>query len=359
MSQNKRSGNSKKVKRIIALIALLTGLSSGAVIAAKELFDSCFDRYDKKELYNIYGEFDYSRVETKLDRQLFNFYSEKVKLQGYFYPADRSKGIVVVSHGMHSGADDYLPIIRYLVANNFSVFTYDCKGTYNSEGDSTVGMITPLVDLDNALNYIKGDSYLSKQPLFLVGHSWGGYAATAILSLHQNVKACAAIAPFNSGYTLIAEKGEQYVGPLAGGIPKIFLDVYQKILFKDYTKYDGVKGINSTDIPVLIAHGDKDSVIPFDKQSVISRRNELRLDNVFYYVGKDENSGHNTIMHSKAAVHYQEEVAEQLAELKAEKGKDLTKEDLKAFCDTINHSLYSEVNEELMEKIVDMFNKTI
>ena len=37
----------------------------------------------------------------------------------------------------------------------------------------------------------------------------------------------------------------------------------------------------------------------------------------------------------------------------------LTKEDLKAFCDTINHSLYSEVNEELMEKIVDMFNKTI
>ena len=64
-------------------------------------------------------------------------------------------------------------------------------------------------------------------------------------------------------------------------------------------------------------------------------------------------------MHSKAAVRYQEEVAARLAELKAQKGKDLTEEDLKAFCDTVNHSLYSEVNEELMEKIVDMFNKTI
>ena len=359
MSQNQRSSNSKKVKRIIALLALLTGLSSGAVIAAKELFDSCFERYEKKELYNIYGEFDYSRVETKLDRQELHFYSKKVKLQGYFYPAEESKGIVVVSHGMHAGADDYLPIIAYLVESHFSVFAYDCTGTYNSEGDSTVGMVTPLVDLDHALQYIKGEPAFSNQPLFLLGHSWGGYAATSVLAIHQDIKACAAIAPFNSGYTLIAEKGEQYVGPLAGGIPRIFLDVYQKILFKEYTKYTGVKGINSTDIPVLIAHGDKDSVIPFDKQSIISRRNEIRLDNVYYYVGKDEHSGHNTIMHSKAAVHYQEEVAVRLAELKAQKGKDLTEEDLKAFCDTIDHSLYSEVNEELMEQIVNMFNKAI
>lgn len=359
MNQDKTSGNSKKIRRIVALIALLSGLSTGVVLAAKEVFDSCFGRYDKKELYNIYGEFDYSRVANKLERQLFNFYSENVKLQGYFYPADKSKGIVVVSHGMHSGADDYLPIIQYLVKHHFSVFTYDCKGTYNSEGDSTVGMVTPLVDLDNALNYIKGNSYLSRQPLFLLGHSWGGYAATSVLSLHKNIKACAAIAPFNNGYTLIAEKGEQYVGSLAGGIPKIFLDVYQKILFKDYTKYDGVKGINSTNIPVLIAHGDRDKVIPFDRQSVISLRHEIRRDNVVYYVGKDEHSGHNTIMHSKAAVRYQKEVAEKLADLKARKGKDITENDLKAFCDTVNHSLYSEVNEELMCQIIDMFNKTI
>ncbi len=359
LEKEKKTGSSKKTKRIIALIAVLSGLSSGTIFAAKEVYDSCFDRYDKKKLSTVYGEFDYSRVSDKLNRHLFHFYSGKIKLQGYFYPAENSKGVVVVSHGMHAGADDYLPIISYLVNCNFSVFAYDCKGTYNSEGDSTVGMITPLVDLDYALRFIEKDSYLSKQPIFLLGHSWGGYAATSVLSLHDNIKACAAIAPFNSGYTLIAEKGEQYAGPLAGGLPKLFLDTYQKILFKNYTKYDAVKGINSTDVPVLIAHGNKDSVITFDGQSVISHRKEIRAENVYYYIGKAENSGHNTIMHSKAAVKYQKEVEEELAKLKAEKGKTLTESDLEAFCNNVNHSLYSEVNEELMNKIVDMFNKTL
>ncbi|MBO7187785.1 MAG: alpha/beta fold hydrolase [Clostridia bacterium] len=359
MRKNKKTRSLKNTKRIVALIAILTGLSSGTIFAAKEIYDSCFDRYDKKELYTIYGEFDYSRVSYKLDRQLFNFYSSQVKLQGYFYPSENSKGVVVVSHGMHAGADDYLPIIEYLVKNNYSVFTYDCKGTYNSDGDSTIGMITPLVDLDNALNFIESDSYLSKQPLFLLGHSWGGYAVTSVLSIHKNINACAAIAPFNSGYTLIYEKGEQYAGPLVGGMPKVFLDIYQKILFKNYTKYNAVKGINSTNIPVLIAHGEKDSIIDFNRQAVIAHRNKLRLENVFYYVGKDENAGHNTIMHSKEAVRYQKEIASKLAELKEQKGKSLSDDDLKEFCNNVNHSLYSEVNEELMYQIIDMFNKTI
>ena len=155
MDKNKKKGSSKKVKRIVALIAALSGLSSGTIFAAKEIYDSCFERYEKKKIYSIYGEFDYSRVEHRLDRTLFNFYSGKVKLQGYFYPSLKSKGVVVVSHGMHAGADNYLPIIEFLIKNNYSVFTYDCKGTYNSEGDSTIGMITPLVDLDNALKFLK------------------------------------------------------------------------------------------------------------------------------------------------------------------------------------------------------------
>jgi dipeptidyl aminopeptidase/acylaminoacyl peptidase len=215
-------------------------------------------------------------------------------------------------------------------------------------------MITPLVDLDNALKFIKSEPTLSGAPLFLLGHSWGGYAAASVLSLHRDIKACAVIAPFNSGYTLIYEKSKQYAGPLAGGTPKIFLDVYQKILFKDYTRYDAVKGINSSNIPVLIAHGNEDEIIGFDKQSVIARKDELRSENVFYYVGKDENSGHNTIMHSARAVEYQKKIASELEEL-----KDASDEELKAFCSTVDHALYSEVNEELMRQIVEMFNKTI
>lgn len=362
--ENKGKGNhAKNIAKVVALLVVLTGLQSGTVLAAKTIYDSCFPRYEKKELVSVYGEFDYSRVDDRLKRVPFNFTSNDVVLQGYFYPCDSAKGMVVVCHGMHAGADDYIPFIEYFVNNDFAVFTYDCQGTYASEGDSTVGMCTPLVDLDHALNYIKNNEALSKYPLFLFGHSWGGYAVTSALALHKNVRACAAIAPFNDGYTLIEEKGEQYAGPLSdvltGGFPKAFLKVYQKYLFKDYTKLNAVKGINSTDIPVFIAHGNKDAVISFGEQSVISHKSEIREANVTYYVGTDARSGHNTILHSTRAIAYREKVKNDLKQLKEEKDRELTQEELAAFCKTVDHALYSEVNEDLMKQIVAVFNKSL
>lgn len=362
--KNKETDNSaKSLAKIIALSVVFTGLQSGTVLAAKKIYDSCFTRYEKKALATIYGEFDYSRVQERLGRIPLNFQSEKIKLQGYYYPCDIAKGMVVVCHGMHAGADDYIPFIEYFVNKGFAVFTYDCRGTYNSGGDSTVGMCTPLVDLDYALKYICGDATLSKMPIFLFGHSWGGYAATSVLSLHKNVKACAAIAPFNDGYTLISEKGEQYAGPFSDivkdGFPKKFLNVYQKYLFGKYTNLNAVKGINSTDIPVFIAHGKNDRVISFDGQSVISHRSEIRENNVVYYVGAGAQSGHNTILHSDRAVEYQEKIKNDLKEIRKNKGRELTNEELSAFCDGVNHSLYSEVNTVMMDEIVDVFENSL
>jgi len=347
--------------KAVAGMALRTGLHIGKILGAKAAYDSFFKRYEKRDINTVFGEFDYSRVEKRLPRTTFFFPSGRWKLQGYFYPCHNAKGMVVVCHGMHSGADDYIPFIEYFVNNNYAVFTYDCQGTYASEGDSTVGMCTPLVNLDHALTYIEKDKKLSKYPLFLFGHSWGGYAVTAALSIHKNIRGCAAIAPFNSGYTLLVEKGEQYMAPFSDTLkfdfPKEFLDAYQTLLFKDYTKYSAVKGINSTDIPVFIAHGNRDFVISFSHQSVISHRDEIRKKNVTYYIGTDAHSGHNTILHSPRAVAYQEKVNKDFKRLKKEYDRELTREELTEFCNGVDHALYSEVNTEMMQDILNMFNE--
>lgn len=345
--------------KTISLIATLTGLSTAVCIGAVTLYDSFFKRQEKKELYAYYGEFDYSRVKDKINRQLFTFKSGKNTLQGYFYEALNSKGIVVVSHGMHAGADDYLPFIIYLVEHQYSVFTYDSTGTYLSEGKSTIGMCTPLVDLDYALRFLNERTEFKEKPIFLFGHSWGGYAATSVLSIHKNIKACAAIAPFNSGYTLIMEKGEQYAGKFAGGLPKVFLEVYQAYLFKDYIKYSGVKGINDTNIPVLIAHGIDDKIIDIDYQSIISHKDEIRKENVYYYIGEGLQSGHNTILHSENAIKYQEYINKKYKQIKKELDRELTKEEKIDFCNLVDHRLYSEVNFELMDQIISLYDKTL
>lgn len=349
--------------KAVAGIALRTGLQVGKILVAKAAYDSFFKRYEKRDINTVFGEFDYSRVNERLPRTAFFFPCGRLKLQGYFYPCHGAKGMVVVCHGMHAGADDYIPFIEYFVLNGYAVFTYDCQGTYASEGDSTVGMCTPLVNLDHALTYIENDKQLSQYPLFLFGHSWGGYAATSVLSIHKNIRGCAAVAPFNSGYTLLVEKGEQYMSPFSDMLkidfPKEFLNAYQTLLFKDYTKYNAVDGINSTDVPVYIAHGNRDFVIGFNHQSVISHRDEIRKSNVTYYIGTDVHAGHNTILHSPRAVAYQEKVEKDLKRLKKEYDRDLTKEELTEFCNGVDHSLYSEVNPEMMRDILNMFNKAL
>ncbi len=349
--------------KTVAGIALRTGLQAGTILGAKAAYDSFFKRYEKRAINTVFGEFDYSRVDDRLPRTTFFFSSGRWKLQGYFYPCHGAKGMVVVCHGMHAGADDYIPFIEYFVRNGYAVFSYDCQGTYASEGDSTVGMCTPLVNLDHALTYIEKDKHLSQYPLFLFGHSWGGYAATSVLSIHKNIRGCAAVAPFNSGYTLLAEKGEQYMAPFSDIVridfPEEFLKAYQTQLFQDYTKYNAVDGINSTDVPVYIAHGNRDFVISFGHQSVISHRNEIRSKNVTYYIGTGAQAGHNTILHSLRAVAYQEKVEKDLKRLKKERDRDLTQAELTAFCNGVDHALYSEVNTEMMRAIVNMFNKAL
>jgi pimeloyl-ACP methyl ester carboxylesterase len=363
LENKEQSGRFRNDAKTLAAIALRTGLQAGTILGAKAAYDSFFKRYEKRDINTIFGEFDYSRVAERLPRTTFFFPSGRWKLQGYFYPCHEAKGLIVVCHGMHAGADDYIPFIECFVRNGYAVFTYDCQGTYASEGNSTVGMCTPLINLDHALNYIKKDKQLSRYPLFLFGHSWGGYAATSVLSIHKNIRGCAAIAPFNSGYTLFVEKGEQYMNPFSDmfqiDFPKEFLNTYQTQLFRGYTKYNAVDGINSTDVPVYIAHGKRDFVIGFDHQSVISHRDEIRKKNVTYYIGTDTQAGHNTILHSTRAVAYQEKVEKDLKRLKKEFGRDLTQEEMTEFCNGVDHALYSEINAEMMQDILNMYNKAL
>ena len=363
MDNQEPDGRRKNDAKNFGEMLLRTGLQLGKTLGARAAYDSFFKRYEKRDINTIFGEFDYSRVAGRLPRTTFFFPSDRWKLQGYFYPCDKAKGMVVVCHGMHAGADDYIPFIEYFVRSGYAVFTYDCQGTYASEGDSTVGMCTPLVNLDHALNYIENNKQLSQYPLFLFGHSWGGYAATSVLSLHKNICGCAAVAPFNSGYTLLAEKGEQYMAPFSDmfkfDFPEEFLKTYQTQLFKDYTKYDAVQGINSTDIPVYIAHGKRDFVISYNYQSVISHKNEIRSENVTYYIGTGSQAGHNTILHSLRAVAYQDKIKKDLKRLEDEYDRDLTRAEMTEFCNGVDHDLYSEVNGEMMQEIVNMFNRAL
>lgn len=370
MSEKKSGGRDIKItdllhtankkRKISQIVVAATGLGIASVLGMMSIYDAFFKRYERPNYQVTPGVRCYATMADAPYREEFFFSAGDVRLKGYYYPVDKEKGMVVLVHGFHAGADDYLPIIRFFVQNGFSVFAYDGRGTYDSDGNSTVGFCQALVDLDKTLTYIKHTNKFKNSKLFLFGHSCGGYAVTSVLQLHKGISACAAIAPVNNCYTLIIDKGKQYVGALAEeGLPPQFLNAYQLALFGKYTSCSGVDGINSVDIPVLIAHGVKDKVISFKGQSIIAQRDLITNPNVEYYVATGAISGHDTIWHSQRAVEYQQLVASELLRLENEKDDDLSQEELIEFYSKVDDELYSEINYELMTEVVKLFESAI
>lgn len=340
----------------------MLGAGTLAVTGSVGLYKKIFSRYPRPDYAVTPGCFCYERVCHRLARQIIYFPSGDTRLAGYYYPVPRAKGLVVFAHGFHAGADDYLPVFEYLVFNGYAVFAFDTKGTYDSAGDSTVGLPEALVDLDAALKFLKSQAEFRRFPMFLLGHSCGGYAVTAALNLHKDMVACASISPMNQASMMIIEKGELYTGMLSASIltdlPAAFLVPYQRYLFGKYADLTAVDGINGTNIPVLIAHGDRDMVVDFNQPlSVIGRSKEIRSNNVYYYVGHDEQSGHDSIWHSTDAMQYQKWVKAQFKELNRE--EEMTYEEQAAFYSTVDHDRYSAINEELFSTIVRMFDEAL
>ena len=346
----------KKKTLIAAILASVSGFSAMTVASVLIAYDAVFPRIERPNYAITPGLVCYERIKDVLPRQEFYFSPKKNQtLKGYYYESVSKKGLVVLAHGFRSGADDYLNITQSLVQSGYNVFTYDCTGTYDSYGESTVGMCQSLVDLDGVLTYLQATDPYKSQPLFLIGHSWGGYAVASVLALQPAVRAAACLAPMYNGYTMMLEKGEEYVGKLAITAKPVFT-VYQRILFKEYTEHHSVRGINSTNAPVLVAHGVDDKTIVYDKQSITAHRHEITNPNVEFLTTTGVQGTHDGILLSKNASLYRSEIKSRILLLEKEKGRKLTDDELAAFYATIDHALYSEVNQELLSRVVQTFD---
>ena len=337
-------------------------LGAGMIqIGGSIAYEKLFSRYERPDYAVTPGLRCYDRIAERLPRKCFSFPSDNISCAGYYYPAESPKGLIAFAHGLHTGADDYLSIFEFFVRHGYSIIAFDGKGTYDSKGNSTVGLSEALVELDHLIDLIEEDPAFNALPLFTVGHSCGGFAASAVLSLHPNIRAAMTISAMNDANTLITGKGFIYTSIL--GLPETkmtsaFLNETQKNLFGSYTELNGAAAINSVSCPVLIAHGIKDMVVEYPSPvSLIFHKNEIRSENVTYYTGTGNRGSHDTVWRSSEAVDYQEQVKKELELLRKKKGKSFTPEDEAAFVSGIDHDLYSAINTELFEMAVRMFDQ--
>jgi len=282
--------STKKVLRIIIVLLLIITVFS--FFLTKFIYDATFPRQSGSDL-----RIDESLVDLVETRQPMDFASGKNRLRGYYYEAPQAQALVVVAPGYAADDDEFLWHIHSFLEQGWSVFSFDCTGHYDSEGDSSVGFSQQLLDLDAALDYIESQDRFGCEALMLFGHSRGGYAVCGVLEEHPEVTAVVSISAVNRAMDAVMEPATRYMGSLAyGNYPMLWF--YQAILFgTDVLNVEAVHAINHADVPVLIVHGSTDDTVSPDKTAIIAHREEITSNRVEYFIcDQPGQSGHTDLL---------------------------------------------------------------
>ena len=182
-----------------------------------------------------------------------------IPLSGHLYSSSdkTADGLVVLAHGMGFGHRAYMNVAAFFADNGYFVFSYDATGYDESGGTSTRGVQQVLLDLDSALNTAESLPETEGLPVFLFGHSLGGYAVCAVLPMHPEVQAVAALAGFDSTSSLLRARFG-FTGSLL--TPGALL--WERIRFGEAANSTSMRGFASSDAKVLIAHSVDDPEVP-------------------------------------------------------------------------------------------------
>ena len=300
--------NRKKKRVLRAIVITFTAFLLLSMAATKLVYDGIFRRYDPPMA-------DCPCAVREEPR----FAAGENELQGYYYPSQEKKVLVLLAPGFHAGADSYSQQIRYFQARGWGVFSFDPTGSFESGGDSYVGFPQEIYDLRAALDYLDSCDRYGYESLVLFGHSRGGYAACAMADSDYESSAIVSVAGINSAMDAVIEPAADAVGPLAY-VNYPFLWLYQSLLFDyDTANLEAAEALNGTSIPTLIVHGTADETVSHDAHSVMAHREEIHSDSVRFLSWEEPGaSGHVDILYDADGTANEELMAEIAAFIESE-----------------------------------------
>jgi len=348
----KVKGKKKKMVLIILIsiiVFILALVQAGTHLVISDLFQRV--EYSK---YHI--GYDYDHYKKDYPRKNVSFRSGENNLQGYIYGNENDKGLIVLAHGVGCGHEYRLNEITWFVDKGWRVFAYDGTGCCTSEGKGMKGLPQSALDMDSALTFIESDSELSKLPKFTMGHSWGGYAAAAVLNFDHDVTAAASISGYDRPMEMMSEFAEGMMGK-ATALIYPFMWVDSRFRFGKDIDISAVEGINKSNASVLIIHGKKDEVVGFDRSGIISKSSEIANPNVEYYPIEGEYSTHIGVFYTEAANQYKKQLGDEKTKKAAEKygSGEIPDDFLDEFYGSIDMEKANEPNIAMYEKINEFF----
>lgn len=340
---------------VVIVCAIVIVFCAGSLAVIKTLHDRNFSRADRPQFAA------YLRYEDipQYDKKIVHFKSGQNTLTGYLYRNGGDRGLVVVAHGLGAGAESYLPEIVYFVDQGWAVFAYDCTGSHASEGKGTVGLAQSVLDLHAALAYVESNAELRGLPIMLFGHSWGGFAVASVLNYDHPVTAVASVAGYNSPMKMVFEEARAIMGWFAY-VEYPIMWAYQTMLFGRTAWMSAVDGINRTDTPVMIIHGDRDGRISYNGAAIIAHRNQITNRNVVYKTCSEEGrNGHSNLFYTEAALKHRAQKNQEYKELYDQYNGNLPDNAKAAYYAGVDRFKTSELDPGFMGDINEFFEDAL
>ena len=169
--------------------------------------------------------------------------SDNHNLLGWFYKKDISKKTILFFHGNAGSLEDRIYKLNHFENLNLNFLIIAWRGfSGNSGKPNEKGLYD---DAKSAVNWLKSKG-IKEENIILYGESLGSAVA---IEIAQNKKFAGII--LESPFTSMVEMGKKYY-PI---FPVSFL-------LKD--RYESINKIKNIHIPVLVMHGKKDSIVPFE-----------------------------------------------------------------------------------------------
>ncbi len=168
---------------------------------------------------------------------------DKIKLQAWVRKPDHGQEMVVFLHGNAGNLENRADKLKQLAEMGYGFIIPAWRGFGKSEGSPTEQGL--YLDAEAAISYLKAQHYPLAQTI-MIGESLGTGIATA-MALKYKFKGLFLITP----YTSIADRAAE-----------IYPFMFAQYLTKDNFKV--LANIAEINQPLLIIHGTKDVVVPYE-----------------------------------------------------------------------------------------------
>ncbi len=201
---------------------------------------------------------------TNLPLQPIEVQGQAGKLRGWFISHGSKKPAILLTHGWGRNAAQMIPFAEFLFAKGYNLCLFDVRGHGNSDPHKDGLVIMPRFaeDIISMAKYCCGRADVDPARLGHLGHSMG--AASSFFAERQGKMFRCMVA--SSGFADLRDLIRWMLKAVhlpTFPFQKLITFFWQRTSHFTFDDLNPISILPSLHQPVLIAHGDKDAVVPF------------------------------------------------------------------------------------------------